>query len=226
MKTYISVGIGDLFFIDSIMTKEEKESISEIYWACRFGYVMKDLMENNPSYPNLKKQHFIDDEVGKTAMRSLNPVCVPFWHFRPDFHPNFERGLELFGIEDEWDNNNLQTIDVVSMFQDSERPFQESSFLKHSNRIDQEYILFHYPTSTRPRSDITSITSDDEEFLNKLSEKTGLPIKVVSDHSVDLNLNNYELLINPKITEVRDLAANCSYYFQGPLRCFWWRNWR
>ena len=32
MKTYISAGIGDLFFLDSILTKEEKESITEIYW--------------------------------------------------------------------------------------------------------------------------------------------------------------------------------------------------
>ena len=45
MKTYISAGIGDLFFLDSILTTEEKESITEIYWACRFGYVLKELME-------------------------------------------------------------------------------------------------------------------------------------------------------------------------------------
>ena len=32
MKTYLSLGIGDLFFLDSIITKEEKESISEICW--------------------------------------------------------------------------------------------------------------------------------------------------------------------------------------------------
>ena len=62
MKTYISTGIGDLFFLDSILTKEEKESITEIYWACRFGCVMKDLLENNPAYPNLKEQYLIDDD--------------------------------------------------------------------------------------------------------------------------------------------------------------------
>ena len=92
------------FFLDSILTKEEKESITEIYWACRFGYVLKELMENNPSYPNLTAQYTIDDEKGKAAMRSLDPVAVPFWHFRPDFHPNFEVGLDLFGLKDDWDN--------------------------------------------------------------------------------------------------------------------------
>ena len=68
MKTYISAGIGDLFFLDSILTTEEKESITEIYWACRFGYVLKELMENNPSYPNLTAQYTIDDEKGKAAL--------------------------------------------------------------------------------------------------------------------------------------------------------------
>lgn len=213
MKTYISAGIGDLFFLDSILTTEEKESITEIYWACRFGYVLKELMENNPSYPNLTAQYTIDDEKGKVAMRSLDPVAVPFWHFRPDFHPNFEVGLDLFGLKEDWDNDNLQTVDVVSMFQDPERPYQESSFIKHANKIDEEYILFHYPTSTRPRSDITSITEDDERFLNDLSSKTGLPVKVVSDQEVSVNLDNYELLVNTPITKVKDLAANCSYYF-------------
>ena len=60
---------------------------------------LKELMENNPSYPNLTAQYTIDDEKGKVAMRSLDPVAVPFWHFRPDFHPNFEVGLDLFGTE-------------------------------------------------------------------------------------------------------------------------------
>ena len=118
MKTYVSLGIGDLFFLDSILTKEEKESISEIYWACRFGYVMEKLMKNNPSYPNLKAQHTIKDDVGKKAMATLDPIAIDFWHFRPDFHPNFETGLKLFDIEDEWNKQNLQTIDAPSMFLD------------------------------------------------------------------------------------------------------------
>ena len=112
MKTYVSLGIGDLFFLDSILTKEEKESISELYWACRFGYVMKKLMENNSSYPNLTAQYVIDDEVGKKAMESLDPIAVPFWHFRPDFQRNFEVGLKLFGLEEEWDKQNLHLLKI------------------------------------------------------------------------------------------------------------------
>ena len=212
MKTYISVGIGDLFFLDSILTKEEKESISEIYWACRFGYVMKNLMENNPAYPNLVSQHTIEDEVGKSAMESLDPVAVPFWHFRPDFSRNFQVGLELFGIENEWNNQNLQTVDAVSMFLDDSRPFVESSFIKHANKIDEDYIVFHYPTSTRPRSDIAQITDDDLKFINELSKETGYQVKIISDHTVDLSIDNQELLVNPEITYVRDLVANCKYY--------------
>ena len=169
MKTYVSLGIGDLFFLDSILTSEEKESISELYWACRFGYIMQRLMENNPSYPNLKAQYTIPDEVGKDAMASLDPIAIPFWHFRPDFQRNFEVGLKLFGIEEEWDNQNLQTIDAPSMFFDDTRPFTESSFVKHRKKIDEDYILVHYPTSTRPRHDIAVITEEDIKFVYDLS---------------------------------------------------------
>ena len=208
MKTYVSLGIGDLFFLDSILTKEEKESISEIYWARRFGYVMEKLMKNNPSYPNLKAQHTIKDDVGKKAMATLDPIAIDFWHFRPDFHPNFETGLKLFDIEDEWNNQNLQTIDAPSMFLDDTRPFTESSFIKHSKVIDDEYILFHYPTSTRPRNDIATITMDDWEFVDKLSEENGMRVLVISDNDIDVPLSYYELLIKPDIKYVVDLVAN------------------
>ena len=212
MKTYVSLGIGDLFFLDSILSKEEKESISELYWACRFGYVMKKLMENNSSYPNLTAQYVIDDEVGKKAMESLDPIAVPFWHFRPDFQRNFEVGLKLFGIEKEWDTQNLQTIDAPSMFFDDTRPFTESSFVKNRKKIDEDYILVHYPTSTRPRQDIAVITDEDIKFINDLSKETGYKVIVISDHEVNPSLDNVEILINPDIVMVKDLAANCNYY--------------
>ena len=212
MKTYVSLGIGDLFFLDSILTKDEKESISEIYWACRFGYVMKDLMENNPSYPNLTAQHTIDEKIGREAMATLDPVAIPFWHFRPDFQPNFQVGLKLFGIENEWNAQNLQTVDAVSMFQDPERPFQESSFVKHAKKVDEDYIVFHYPTSTRPRSDIAQITDDDVKFVNGLSQETGYPVYIISDHEVDLAIDNQKLLVNIPITDVKDYVVGCKYY--------------
>ena len=212
MKTYVSLGIGDLFYLDSLLTSEEKESISDLYWACRLGYIMQRLMENNPSYPNLTSQYTISDEVGKDAMASLDPIAVPFWHFRPDFQRNFEVGLKLFGIEEEWDNQNLQTIDAPSMFFDDTRPFTESSFVKHRKKIDEDYILVHYPTSTRPRQDIAVITDEDIKFVNDLSKETGYKVIVVSDHEVNPSLDNVEILINPDIVKVKDLAANCNYY--------------
>ena len=169
-------------------------------------------MENNPSYPNLKAQYTIADEVGKEAMSSLDPIAVPFWHFRPDFQRNFEVGLKLFDIEEEWDNQSLQTIDAPSMFFDDTRPFTESSFVKHRKKIDKDYILVHYPTSTRPRQDIAVITDEDIKFVNDLSKETGYKVIVISDHEVNPVLDNMEILINPDIVEVKDWAANCNYY--------------
>ena len=69
---------------DSFLLK--KKSITELYWAYKFGKVIAPLLENNPSYPNLKKQYFIDDEVGANAMMDLDPIAAPFWHLDQTFN--------------------------------------------------------------------------------------------------------------------------------------------
>ena len=173
MKTYICTGIGDMMSLDTVMSPEEKESISEIYWACRFGKNLIPLFENNPEYPNLKKHHVIDDEVGKQAMASLDPVAIPFWHFRPDFPRNLQVGLELFGIQ----NEEIQLVNAVKRFLDVGRMVRSgedvnnfyygSSFIRNSKNPEiGNYILFHYPTSTRPRNDISTIDSFDWYFTH------------------------------------------------------------
>ena len=213
MKTYISTGIGDMVFLDSILTLEEKKAISEIYWACRFGITLIPLMENNPDYPNLVSQHTIPDEVGLHAMKSLDPVAVSFWHFRPDFPKNFQTGLKLFNIEEYWNKNELQTIDVISMFMDMERSFVGSSFIKNADENKYgDYILFHYPTSTRPRSDICTISSEDWQFVENLSKENELKVIVVADSKIEVPLTNFELLINPDIKSIVSLSAHCKYY--------------
>ena len=45
MKTYICTGIGDMMSLDTVISPEKKESISEIYWACRFGKNLIPLFE-------------------------------------------------------------------------------------------------------------------------------------------------------------------------------------
>lgn len=218
MKTYISAGIGDMMCFDSLLTKEERESITELYWACRFGKVIAPLMENNPSYPNLKKQHFIDDEVGANAMRNLNSVAVPFWHFRPDIPSSLETGLSLFGLNA--NDDDVQIIDVIGTFAevcDSVRKgspkFYESTFLKHANKPEySDYILFHYPTSTRPRQDISTITESDWQFIDDLSKETGKQVIIISDSEIKVPLSNFELLVNPDIKLIVDLSAYCDYF--------------
>lgn len=213
MKTYISTGIGDMVFLDSILTLEEKQSITEIYWACRFGTTLIPLLKDNPDYPNLVEQYTIPDDVGLKAMADLDPVAVPFWHFRPDFPKNFEIGLKLFGIENYWDRNELQFIDVISMFMDTSREYRGCSFTKNANPVDlDKYILFHYPTSTRPRSDIASITNEDWSFINVLSNKTGMKVIVISDKDLNPPLDNKLVLVNPDIKYIVDLVSSCSYF--------------
>lgn len=219
MKTYLSVGIGDMMCLDSLLVQEERDSITEIYWACRFGKVLAPLMQNNPGYPNLKQQYFIDDEVGKNAMIQLDPVAVPFWHFRPDFARNFQIGLSLFGLN----ANEVQAIDVAGTFAEvcdavkkgvpRDKLFYQSTFIKHAKLPPyQNYILFHYPTSTRPKQDISQINESDWKFVEELSQKTNMKVVVVSDHEINVPLSNFDLLINPDIQLVVDLVAYCEYY--------------
>jgi len=209
MKTYISVGIGDMVFLDAILTPEEKESISELYWACRFGHVLIPLLENNPDYPNLKAHYTLDDEDGKKAMESLDPIAIPFWHFRPDFPKNYQVGLKLFGLKED----EVQAINAVGCFEDTTRPYVGSSFIKNANPVDfDNYILFHYPTSTRPRSDIASITMDDWQFVENLSKEKGVKVIVISDKEIDVPVTDHKLLVKPSIKYIVDLAASCDYY--------------
>lgn len=219
MKTYISTGIGDMMALDAVMSPEEKESITEMYWASRFGPTLIPLFENNPEYPNLVKHHKISEEEGKKAMATLDSVAIPFWHFRPDFHPNFEVGLKLFGIE----NEEIQVIDVMERFRhvtndvrsgvSNKEFYYGSSFIRNAKKPDIEnYILFHYPTSTRPRSDISSIVESDWNFVEELSQRTGCKVIVISDCVIDVPLSNFELLVNSDIRYIIDLVSYCDYY--------------
>ena len=209
MKTYISTGIGDMVFLDSILTLEEKATMTEIYWACRFGKDLVPLLENNPDYPNLTDQYTIDDEVGKAEMAKIQPIAVPFWHFRPDYQPNFSVGLRLFGLtEDE-----VQAVDASGCFDDPTRPFVGSSFIKNAKPVDiKNYIVFHWPTSTRPRSDIATISNEDWQFVDNLSKDKGMRVMVIADSQIDVPLHNYELLVKPDIHYIVDLIASCDYY--------------
>ena len=98
MKTYISAGIGDMVSVDALLTKEEKENITEIFWACRWGKALFHLFINNQEYPNLQRQHVIEDKVGMENMVRLEPEAASFWHFRPDFPANYAVGLSLFNL--------------------------------------------------------------------------------------------------------------------------------
>jgi len=219
MKHYISVGIGDMMSLDALLTSEERESITEIYWACRWGDVLVPLMKNNSHYPNLVKQYTIPDDIGSRAMSYLEPGSVNFWHFRPDFHPNYEIGLRLFGIEEK----SINVIDAVAILNDPNRKFQGSSFLMNVSKDDvdweklsvfpDKYILFHYPTSTRRgRHDIARIEADDWKFVEKMSIDKNLDVVIISDISLDVPIGRSIVLNKPPITEVVALCKYAAFY--------------
>lgn len=221
MKAFIAAGIGDMMCLDSILLDEEKQSMTDIYWSCRFGKDMMPLFENNPYYPNLKQQHIIEDSIGKEAMKLFEPHSVSFWHFRPDFRPNFLKGLELFGLqEDEVTAYNLLGP-PDGLFLNSSPTFHTSSILKAADTSDvdweklgvkpYEYILVHLPTSNRPRVDSSVMGEEDQNFLQKLSEKTGLPVVVVTDYDPEWSTSDFIILNRPEITTIPALVKYSAY---------------
>lgn len=216
MKTYVSLGIGDAIAIDSLLTQKERNNISELYWACRFGVDVAPLFHDNPFYPNLRQSHFIDDALGQGAMRGLDPVAVNFWHMRPDFPRNKQVGLSLFGL-----SSIENTIDGAGLL-GSDRGFTNSSFIDMATEESvnwvaagvkpNEYILFHYPTSTRPRSDIASIIDSDWNFVENLSSSSGLPVLIITDTDITPPLSNYLLHKKYPIREIMGLCKYAAYY--------------
>lgn len=204
--------------LDGCLTQEERNNISEIYWGCRFGKCLEPLMTNNKFYPNLKNQYFISDEVGRREMANLDGVAVDFWHFRPDFHHNYNVGLSLFGLKRE----EVNPIDAASIFRDAQRKFIHSSFLDiaEESEVDwqsidtkqHEYILVHYPTSTRPRSDIAQLDNNDWNFIINLSKERNLKIVVVTDTEINTEIPEAIVLKTPSIKTVVALAKYAGAY--------------
>lgn len=211
MKTYLSVGIGDMMRIDSFLTQEERNNISEIYWACRFGKHMSPLFDNNKYYPNLVSHYFIEDETGRREMSKFEGHAVDFWHFRPDFPANFNTGLQLFNL----DRNDLFVIDAFAIFNDASRQFNNSSFLECAKTLPplyNNYILVHYPTSTRPRSDIARMEESDWSFIRNFAKEKGLQVVVVTDSEINTEAGEMVVLHNPDIRIVPQLCVHAAYY--------------
>jgi hypothetical protein len=216
MKTYLSVGIGDFFCLDSLLTKEEKENISEIYWACRFGKEIGDILFENSDYPNFKKSYIIPDDVGRNLMKMVEPNAENFWHFRPDFPGRKELFLRYAGVSE----NELNIIDAVGIFKDQNRKFIKSSMFLNCdkfkiNELEKDsYILVHYPTSTRPILDQAVFTEEDWKNIEDFAKKHNKKVVVVTDTKLNLESYNFIILYKFDIRYYPSLVKNC-FYFLG-----------
>jgi hypothetical protein len=217
MRVYLSVGIGDMVCVDSLLTEEERQSITEIFWACRFGKDLITLFENNDFYPNIRNHHVISDEAGKAAMSSLDSNAVNFWHFRPDFPHNYNTGRSLFNI-----NESVEAIDAARMFSSSSRIYNNSSFLETATLEDipwgiyniepKSYILVHFPTSTRPRGDIATLTESDWNNIISISRERNLKLVIITDTIVEKPISDCIILYRPPIKTVVSLIKYSAFY--------------
>jgi len=219
MNTYISAGIGDMVSVDALLTKDEKKSISEIFWACRWGEALFHLFIDNDAYPNLERQHLIEDKVGMGNMLRIEPGAASFWHFRPDFPANYAIGLSLFNLCEE----EVNAIDTIGILNDPSRKYQGSSFLDSCTleSVDWEalkiksndYILVHYPTAARSqRNDIARITDSDWQMIETLSINTDLDVIIISDREIKHTLSRGTVLVNYNIKSIVTLAKYAEYF--------------
>ena len=217
MKTYISAGIGDMVCIDSMLSNEQKHSITEIFWACKFGKELIPLFENNSYYPNIHNHHIITERAGIEAMKRIDQSACNFWHFRPDMSNNFKQGCELFN------NPSFDfIIDAAAMFSSSDSTYHGSSFIDCAVEQDvcwniydirpKEYMIVHYPTSTRPRNDIASISSSEWDNIKSIARSRQLKIVVITDSSEVAPSDEYKILFKPPIKTLVSLVKYASFY--------------
>ena len=70
----------------------------------------------------------------------------------------------------------------------------------------------HYPTSTRPRTDIARLEDEDWVLIETLSKRTGLKVVIITDTDIQPNLTNFVLLNRPSIHSIVALSKYASYY--------------
>ena len=236
MKTFISAGIGDAFCMDTILTNEERESITEIYWACKYGKVLEPIFSTNPLYPNLKKQYTLDvNDVTEYFNKNYppnyhhhgNPNVCKFWHFKND--PSDRNHVDSYQIA--CNIFNIQSSDIQQdfspgrFFVDGNRPYNKSTFLETSKETDfnwsdynikpNNYILVHHSSDNRPKTDISSINDRDWSIMEEDSVKFNIPVVIITDiNDINPPLSNY-VVINvfnlPIQYSLKMLVCLCKY---------------
>jgi len=223
MKTYICAGIGDFLCLDCFLTQDERNSITEIYWGSRFGKDIAPLIEKNFYYPNVKVQNFIDDETGKKYWKELKPDEPhnwTFWHFRSDIPEHFQKALSHYNLK----IGDVQDFTPISFFNDTQRNYTGSSFINNASITDFDfnkfkiipgkYMLVHFPTSSRPRNDIATITQNDWAFIENTSKEKNLPVVVITDTEIEfLKEKNFIVLFKPEMKSIISLIKYAGYYF-------------
>lgn len=239
MKLIFSTGIGDAFCLDCLFTQDFRESITEIYWACKYGQPLSYVFKNNFFYKNLKQQYFLkendvknffESKFGKEYQHHSNPHVCKFWHFKDDpsdwnHRDGYELAHQVFGL-----NEKIKFLNASAILK-QKQTFNGSSFLNNANLNDfdwdkynifpNEYILVHQSSDNRPKSDISSINEEDWQIIDKISIEQNKKVVIITDQNeLKVPLKNY-LIINvfnlPLEKSLINICALCkySYYYIG-----------
>lgn len=239
MKIIFSTGIGDAFCLDCLFSQDFRESITEIYWACKYGEPLTYVFKNNFFYKNLKKQHilkendvknFFENKFGKDFQHHSNPHVCKFWHFKDDPSDwNHRNGSELtheiFKL-----NEKIYFFNNFSVLK-QKQTFKGSSFLNNATVNDfdwksyniepNEYILVHQSSDNRPKSDISSINDQDWNFIENISKEKNKKVIVITDqNNLNIPLTNYSIINVFNLPIEKSLIIICAlckyaYYYAG-----------
>ena len=112
-------GVGDVLAIESLMTKEERQSINAIYYATRAYKPCMELFENHPAFPNLKKQTAIWKDFTRIfCFHNKNHIADKLCAYQPNALQGVVRKL-MESIED-------YSIEVIFK---QNRTYKYSSFI-------------------------------------------------------------------------------------------------
>lgn len=216
MKTYMCGGIGDMICMDSVLTQEERESITEIYWGHVQQHRLAYILDNNKFYKNLKKHYFLNDETA----RNLFPddSAKNMWHYRGDISEHFDIALRLHNIS----SDQIRDWTCINFF--NRENYTGSTFMLNAQITDLdwhkynlkpfEYILCQTSSSVRPgdHKHQHPLNATDWGRLHQEAVEKKLKIVAITDKDMDIPIPDVTLLKFPDLKEIICLAKYCHSY--------------
>lgn len=222
-KILITAGLGDFIAIETWLTEEEKEAVDTILWATRAECVIKQSIDLNLIFPNLKHQitlheNWCSSEEWEGDFSNGRPFCIVGKQQLPVIGVNVAQyGITLEEILDYSVTNTLISIDENKTIMGNSTYIQNK--LASIDRFDLPvcYIVIH-PYSSNALTPDRDISEEEWQVIVNYLELNQLTGVVLGTGKGNVEVPSHALLINlinkTTIAEAIELAKQC-YGFIG-----------